>query len=1111
MFERGRGAARDGDIEGALAFLEQAATLAGAGDVFTYACAALRRFELLVTAERWDEAEGAFEDCARSLAIDFPPGGALTRLHAAHATWLRAIGSPEAAAAERDATRLQTLDRVEKACVDCNVTRDTVASVAAVDAYPGIGAARARYLLGASLAQLGEMDDAIEKLDQALVLGAQEGDGYTCCNAALQRFTQRVDVQRLDEAEEAHQVARGYLEDDQHEVLVAHLALLETAAGQLFASKGRSVDAAAAYERASVFYARIGSDRDAELHATASRVERLFALGETALSQLPFPKNRDRVAVREWAETMWALVFRWLSQGQDALAEVACDLALEQEKHIDGIALHAIRFLRGMIRIRRGELDAARADLDAAELGSDSAGPYAVQARVERCALIVGNGAHLETTDLDFILSDLAIVGGMSPVTARLVRAQLAMFNGVPEEAMRELDRAASEGLHDSQVLTVQLLRASALEQLGRSAEAMAVLDAAECAARSDTHGALRVRAVRAMLSMRETTDAEIQSLVAEVSELARKRSGLAPLVSMTAFIAGLKILITAPNVGPRDFDAVLSIEHLSVRHRAIVLMYRAVHVASAEDAAEAGSLCKAANNYAGAAEALALASELSGTRGAKSDADVYALAAAHTLDDAALFASDDPTALALIRRTRETRQQLVGRLVHDHPEAALREAILTKSSALLRLIRTRAQRLGLRPETTAVPEVQAARSTSVPNPVVPDGAQSARRTRIDPARLEKMHQRLTDIDVSARRAAIERAVDTRTILTSLAGDEAVVEYFATAVELYAFVLTERGLAVHALGLNPEVSTKAVELGTLVRERPTIARRVRRARWRELARSVHAWLLPFADDLHGYRSLRLSPGASMSLVPFAALVDAGGTVLGERHAVSYLLSAAQVATQTREAERVERAVLLRGDDAVGSAAPLSFADVELDRAAESLSAGRVAVADLRHASWGSTQEALAGAHVVHYAGHAAFEEGHAMAGGLFLDGRVVNALDLAAVDLHDAALVILSGCETARVAGDVGDEYVGLLRGVFAAGARAVLATGWLADDHVAAELVRRVYEQWLAGAPLDEALARSAAAIRAAHDDPYYWANFAAYGERIRRGEVPTAPATNA
>jgi CHAT domain-containing protein len=82
---------------------------------------------------------------------------------------------------------------------------------------------------------------------------------------------------------------------------------------------------------------------------------------------------------------------------------------------------------------------------------------------------------------------------------------------------------------------------------------------------------------------------------------------------------------------------------------------------------------------------------------------------------------------------------------------------------------------------------------------------------------------------------------------------------------------------------------------------------------------------------------------------------------------------------------------------------------------------------------------------------------------------------------------------------EAGDEQFGLVRGFLAAGARAVAASLWPADDAATAALMVSFYTRLAQGTPPAAALRAAQQQTREAYPHPYYWAAFVLIGTRGR------------
>ena len=117
-------------------------------------------------------------------------------------------------------------------------------------------------------------------------------------------------------------------------------------------------------------------------------------------------------------------------------------------------------------------------------------------------------------------------------------------------------------------------------------------------------------------------------------------------------------------------------------------------------------------------------------------------------------------------------------------------------------------------------------------------------------------------------------------------------------------------------------------------------------------------------------------------------------------------------------------------------------------------------------------------------------------------GGILNAYEVAGLDLGSAGLVVLSACDTGSGLHLRGQEVQGLRWGFRAAGARALVTSLWRSNDAATRKMMRAFYEalvsEDLAGDPL-----RGIEALRRAQLDqvkgeqrlgirrPLIWANF--------------------
>jgi CHAT domain-containing protein len=190
----------------------------------------------------------------------------------------------------------------------------------------------------------------------------------------------------------------------------------------------------------------------------------------------------------------------------------------------------------------------------------------------------------------------------------------------------------------------------------------------------------------------------------------------------------------------------------------------------------------------------------------------------------------------------------------------------------------------------------------------------------------------------------------------------------------------------------------------------------------------------------------------------SALADAPRSPLGSapKRAVPSTLLVADPAFDPREYPELSR---------------LSAAAGEVDTIAGEYHARGAAVRELGGA--GATREAVApalrGSAVVHYAGHAVFDDDRPERSFLVLaaagDGGPASRLtagEISGMDLRGVRLVVLSACQTARSTPGRAGGFAGLAGGFLAAGAGGVVGSLWRVDDRLTRALMREFHRAYL-------------------------------------------------
>jgi CHAT domain-containing protein len=335
-------------------------------------------------------------------------------------------------------------------------------------------------------------------------------------------------------------------------------------------------------------------------------------------------------------------------------------------------------------------------------------------------------------------------------------------------------------------------------------------------------------------------------------------------------------------------------------------------------------------------------------------------------------------------------------------------------------------------------------------------------------------------------------------IISSLAADEALLEYFFVSNGLMTFVLRRDGIQVHFSPISAD---------TLFARVSNVRYRMERTlsiedQCREL---FHTLIAPVVKYLSGVKSLIIVPEGSLHYLPFAALRDKEGTYLIDNYALSFAPSASVFLFCRNQAEQ---------KPSFTDFPVLALVNPSTDLPLESLFFAEKEAVTLSGLFPGAvTLQALEAAEsklrimapntgLLHIASHGVFDSKNPEFSTLFLapqgnsDGRL-EMHEIFGLHLDNCSLITLSACESAMGGISGGDEIIGLNRAFIYAGSPRVLSTLWEVDDLSTAVLMKKFYRHIKAGLSPSEALRLAQQHVRQhIHSHPAYWAAFVLTGE---------------
>jgi tetratricopeptide (TPR) repeat protein len=211
---------------------------------------------------------------------------------------------------------------------------------------------------------------------------------------------------------------------------------------------------------------------------------------------------------------------------------------------------------------------------------------------------------------------------------------------------------------------------------------------------------------------------------------------------------------------------------------------------------------------------------------------------------------------------------------------------------------------------------------------------------------------------------------------------------------------------------------------------------------------------PFADLLTSAHAVQVVPAGPLHAVPLGLLPIGRDALIASRPVVSVPSIGLELALATHT----------RRGRATGGRVVVGVADA----AAPSIATEAKAIAGLvgterlllgEEATCQRVREASQHAAILHCASHGRFVAESPLRSGIRLGDGWVTVTDLFRWHIP-RTIVVVSGCDTGRVAVEGGDELSGLQRGFFAAGASGLVLSAWLAHDEATLDLMLSFHQR---------------------------------------------------
>jgi len=271
-----------------------------------------------------------------------------------------------------------------------------------------------------------------------------------------------------------------------------------------------------------------------------------------------------------------------------------------------------------------------------------------------------------------------------------------------------------------------------------------------------------------------------------------------------------------------------------------------------------------------------------------------------------------------------------------------------------------------------------------------------------------------------------------------------------------------------------------------------------------LLRRLHAQLIePLACEIEEEEQLLIIPEGDLFRIPFAALRDASGRYLIQRHAIRLSPSVGTVAAlrSAQPASRTTGNVLLVGDPCLDYHVhqkrpfPLPGARKEVRAIKKLLLESKDQVATLiegKDATKERVLGAMATSEVIHLAMHGDGDSLY-LAGNSEAEGRLSLA-EVQRLQLSSSRLVVMSACKTFRGALSK-DGVLGISRAFLAAGVPALVASLWPLDDDDTFCLAKAFYDELCKGRSVASAMQQAVKGMIGKGYQVHAWAPFVVYG----------------
>jgi len=319
----------------------------------------------------------------------------------------------------------------------------------------------------------------------------------------------------------------------------------------------------------------------------------------------------------------------------------------------------------------------------------------------------------------------------------------------------------------------------------------------------------------------------------------------------------------------------------------------------------------------------------------------------------------------------------------------------------------------------------------------------------------------------------------------------AVLEYFSVNGKLLLFIITKEQLHVQWLDCTIDDIEEIHQyfwLNLNVVQRTGQAQAFLPNAQSNLHKAYQKLFEPVETFCTHFDALIIIPHGSLHYFPLHALFD-GNNYLIQKYAISYMPGSSFIGMYHTPKTKAKGAFVL--GNSYGQKLPQALSEAK--QVAKWL--GVTPILE-EAATKTSVIDNSANSLIVHLATHAMFHAENPLFSGVALaNDDWLTTLDIFNMKL-EASLVTLSACETGRGVIGGGDELLGIMRALLAAGSHSVVLSLWAVEDGSTERLMKAFYSELISNdRPKDLSLQTAQLSLLTHEDDhyhhPYFWAPF--------------------